>query len=204
MSEFEDKLWQELLRRHGANLASTEPPPDTPRRPAWRRAPGRPMVVRAGVALGIGLVLIPSAFGLPGGATPGATGTNSTPAPPDLSITKSGSPEPVVSGHRLTYTITATNFGTQSANGVTVTDPFSGNEHLNLVSASTTQGTCTTKGATVKCSVATLSGGSNATITIVAIATKPGTFSNTATVTASNVTGDPDDSATAMTTVIGA
>ena len=41
---------------------------------------------------------------------------------------------------------------------MTVTDPFSGNEHLNRVSASTTQGTCTTKAGTVECSVGTLAG----------------------------------------------
>jgi uncharacterized repeat protein (TIGR01451 family) len=120
----------------------------------------------------------------------------------DLSIINSA-PSSVVSGNTLTYTITAANNGGQDATGVTVTDPLSGNEHLNVVSASTTQGTCTTKAATVKCSVGTLSGRSNATITIVAIATTPGTFKDTATVTASNVTPDPDDSSTATTTVIG-
>jgi uncharacterized repeat protein (TIGR01451 family) len=121
----------------------------------------------------------------------------------DLSITNSA-PSSVVSGNTLTYTITATNNGGQDATGVTVTDPFSGNEHLNLVSASTTQGACTTKAGAVKCSVGSLSGSSNATITIVAVATTQGTFSNTATVTASNVAADTDDSSTpVMTTVIG-
>jgi uncharacterized repeat protein (TIGR01451 family) len=124
------------------------------------------------------------------------------PPTPDLAITDQA-PSSVMSGNTLTYTITATNSGGLDASGVTVTYPFSGNENLNLVSAKTTQGTCSTKGGTVKCSVGTLPGGSNATITIVAIATKPGTFSNTATVTASNVTGDLDDSFPATTTVIG-
>jgi uncharacterized repeat protein (TIGR01451 family) len=149
-----------------------------------------------------------SSFGI-GGLTNEMTATGAasvaisyTAPAADLSITNKA-PSSVVSGNTLTYTITATNSGGLDARGVTVTDPFSSNENLNLVSAQTTQGTCSTKGGTVKCSVGTLTAGSNATITIVAIATKPGAFSNTATVTASNVTGDLDDSFPATTTVIG-
>ena len=40
----------------------------------------------------------------------------------DLSITKSDSPDPVVAGSQLTYTITVTNAGPSTAHAVNVTD----------------------------------------------------------------------------------
>jgi hypothetical protein len=84
---------------------------------------------------------------------------------------------------------------------VTVTDPVPGN--VQLVSASTTKGTCTlaTKGRTVTCTVGTLAGGSSAMITIVVTPTKTGTLTDTATVKATGIKTDADDSATANTTV---
>jgi uncharacterized repeat protein (TIGR01451 family) len=127
----------------------------------------------------------------------------------DLSITKSGSPNPVISGQRLTYTITATNTGGLTASGVTVSDPLPANVHFGSVS--TTQGSCTrstsgtrkTQDGTVSCSVGSLAGGKSATITIVVTPTKPGTLTNTAAVSATGITPDGDDSATATTTVQG-
>jgi uncharacterized repeat protein (TIGR01451 family) len=128
----------------------------------------------------------------------------------DLSITKSGSPNPVVSGQQLTYTIKATNTGGLSATGVTVSDRLPASAHFDSVS--TSQGSCTrstsstpkTKDGTVSCGVGALAGGASATITIVVTPTKPGTVTNTATVSATNVTpSDADDSATATTTVTG-
>jgi uncharacterized repeat protein (TIGR01451 family) len=132
-----------------------------------------------------------------------------TAPPPDLAVTNSDSPDPVVSGQRLTYTITATNTGGATATGVTLRDELPASVHF--VSMVTTQGTCTrtasdtpkTKDGTVTCSVGSLGAGNTATITIVVTPTKPGTLTNTATATASNVTADPDDSATTTTTVTG-
>jgi uncharacterized repeat protein (TIGR01451 family) len=129
-------------------------------------------------------------------------------AVPDLSITNAA-PATVVSGKTLTYTITATNTGGGTATGVTVTDPLPTSAVFG--SASTTQGTCTrtvsgspkTKGGTVSCSVGGLGAGQSATITLVVKPTTPGTLTDTATVTASNVSQDADDSATATTTVQG-
>jgi uncharacterized repeat protein (TIGR01451 family) len=131
-------------------------------------------------------------------------------APADLSITKSGAPNPVVSGNQLTYTITATNNGGQTATGVTVSDPLPASTRFDSVS--TTQGSCTrstttkpkTKDGTVTCSVGSLAGGQSATITIVVTPTTPGTLTNTATVTGDQVDPTPvDNSATATTTVSG-
>jgi uncharacterized repeat protein (TIGR01451 family) len=128
----------------------------------------------------------------------------------DLTITKSGAPNPVVSGNRLTYTIAVTNNGPQDATGVTVTDALPGSLHFNSVSSS--QGACTRstatnpqpKGGTVTCSVGNLANGAKASITIVVTATTPGTLTNTAKVNGNET--DPDssnNSATATTTVVG-
>ncbi len=128
----------------------------------------------------------------------------------DLAITKTGAPNPVVSGNQLTYTLTVTNKGPQDATGVTVTDPLPDNVHFNSVTP--TQGACIrsttkpnpTKDGTVTCNLGNLSNGASASITIVVTATTPGTLTNTATVVGNEI--DPNvanNSATATTTVIG-
>src|SRR5690348_1175510 len=128
--------------------------------------------------------------------------------PADLSLTNSGSPNPVASGQQLTYTITAINTGGQTATCVTVTDPLPDTVHFGSVS--TTQGTCThtlgtskTKDGAVTCSIGDLAAGGQAEVTIVVRTTRTGTLTDTATVTASNITpSDADDSATAIVTVL--
>jgi len=131
------------------------------------------------------------------------------PQPASLSITNSGSPNPVISGHQLTYTITATNTGGQDASGVTVTDGLPASVHFG--SSSSSQGTCTRtttgspgpKGGTVTCTVGTLTPGTTATITIIVTATTPGTISATANVASPAVTADGEETATATATVLG-
>jgi hypothetical protein len=79
---------------------------------------------------------------------------------------------------------------------------------LLFKSVSTSQGTCsrarskTPKGGTVTCNLSGLAAGGSATITIKVMATATGRLSDTANVTASNVTPDSDDTATATTRVI--
>jgi uncharacterized repeat protein (TIGR01451 family) len=128
----------------------------------------------------------------------------------DLSITKSGAPNPVVSGNRLTYTLAVTSDGPQDATGVTVTDALPGSLHFNTASSS--QGTCTRstatnpqpKGGTVTCSVGTLANGAKASITIVVTTTTPRTLTNTAEVSGNETDPNPsNNSATATTTVVG-
>jgi uncharacterized repeat protein (TIGR01451 family)/CSLREA domain-containing protein len=129
------------------------------------------------------------------------------PPPADLSITKSGAPNPVVSGNRLNYTLTVTNDGPGDATGVTVTDPLPGKVHFNSVTS--TQGSCSRsatgpKDGTVSCSLGTLANRGSASITIIVTTTIPGTLKNTATVSGNEP--DPNalnNRATATTTVIG-
>jgi uncharacterized delta-60 repeat protein/uncharacterized repeat protein (TIGR01451 family) len=129
----------------------------------------------------------------------------------DLSITKSGAPNPIVSGNRLTYTVSVTNDGPQDATGVTVTDPLPKSVHFNSVSS--TQGSCSrstttnplTKDGSITCSLGNLANGAKADVTIIVTTTTPGTVSNTATVGGNETDPNPaNNSATATTTVIGA
>ena len=128
----------------------------------------------------------------------------------DLSITKSGSPSPVVSGDQLTYTLTVMNNGPQNATGVTVSDPLPDSVHF--VSVASSQGSCTRstttkpapKGGRVNCNLGDLANGNSASITIVGTTTTPGTLTNTATVSGNETDPTPlNNSATATTTVIG-
>jgi len=115
----------------------------------------------------------------------------------------------VVSGQPLTYTITATNTGGQDATEVIVTDPLPASAVFGSVSSS--QGTCTrstsgsnkNKDGTVTCSLGTVTNTAPGTVTITVKPTKTGPLANPspATVTATNVAQDSDDSAIATVTV---
>ncbi|HEY6836951.1 MAG TPA: FG-GAP-like repeat-containing protein [Gaiellaceae bacterium] len=138
-----------------------------------------------------------------------AVALNTTGQGADLSITKSGAPNPLVSGNRLTYTLVATDNGSEPATGVSVIDPLPARVHFRSVSSS--QGSCTRstgqsggKDGTVTCSLGGLANGAAATITIVVTTTTPGTLTNTATVSGNEMDPNPSNNdATAATTVLG-
>jgi uncharacterized repeat protein (TIGR01451 family) len=83
----------------------------------------------------------------------------------DLSITKTGSPDVVLPGNNITYTITVTNEGPSNATGVVVTDLLPAG--VTFVSAKGTQGDFNLANRTLTWNVGTLSVGSSATLTIV-------------------------------------
>ncbi len=117
----------------------------------------------------------------------------------NLSITKTDSPDPVLVGQNLTYTIMVTNGGPSSATGVTVTDTLPAG--VTYVSATPSQGSCSGT-STVTCNLGTLANGASATVTIVVTPTTTGTKSNTASVTSSvNDPNTSNNSSTASTTV---
>src|SRR5205085_10324968 len=108
--------------------------------------------------------------------TPGNnTGTASTSviARVDLAVTKSDSPDPVIAGNNITYTINFSNAGPSDAQTVTVTDAVPAN--TTFVSATVTTGSGWTKtqpavGASsgnVQFSKATVTAGETAVFTIV-------------------------------------
>jgi uncharacterized repeat protein (TIGR01451 family) len=119
----------------------------------------------------------------------------------DLSITKTDSPDPVVQGNNLTYTITVTNNGTFDASSVVVTDNLPSAADTDFVSATTSAGTCQHTGNSLTCDLGQVNAGTNAVVTIVVKAKKSGTLSNTATVASPNDTNPANNSATAATTV---
>ena len=119
----------------------------------------------------------------------------------DLSISKSDSPDPVVPGGSVTYTVTVTNLGPAAASDVVVSDPLP--PGTSYVSAGGTGWSCGLASGTVTCTRASLTLGPAPAITIVVNApTTTGTISNTASVSSADsdpVTGN--NSATATTTV---
>jgi uncharacterized repeat protein (TIGR01451 family) len=101
----------------------------------------------------------------------------------DMSIVKTGTPNPVTEGTLLTYTLTVTNNSTTtSATTVTVTDTLP--SVVTYLSTSTTQGSCSEAGGTVTCLLGTMANSTTATISILTIPQASGIVSNTATVTA--------------------
>jgi uncharacterized repeat protein (TIGR01451 family) len=120
----------------------------------------------------------------------------------DLSLTMTDAPDPVRVNGTLTYTIVIRNGGPLAASGVSLTDQLP--KQAGSASATTTQGSCSTKAKTqVTCSLGSLASGASATVVITVKPTGPGTLTNTATVTASSPR-DPNtanNSATVTTTV---
>jgi uncharacterized repeat protein (TIGR01451 family) len=123
----------------------------------------------------------------------------------DLSVTKSDSPDPVLAGGTLTYTIVVSNAGPSAAETVTLSDTFPAQlTDVTVVDAGPY--TCGVVGQVLSCTIASHPVGVDATITVTATvdpATVAGTtISNTAGV--DSATDDPvpaNDSATATTTV---
>ena len=119
----------------------------------------------------------------------------------DLSMALTDSPDPVVMGDDLTYTITVTNNGSATGTSVTITDTLAAN--VTFVSATSSQGTNTYVGGIVSCAVGSLTSNTVVTVQIVVIPTEAGVIANTATVTADQ--SDPNqanNTATVTTTVL--
>lgn len=101
----------------------------------------------------------------------------------DLGIAKLASPEPVVSGNNLTYTLTVQNFGPDAASGAVVQDTLPAG--VSYVSATASQGTVSAANNAVSVALGGLNPGSFATISIVVrVTATTGTIANTATVSA--------------------
>jgi len=94
----------------------------------------------------------------------------------DLLLTKAASAATIASGGSLTYTVTVTNRGPNSATSTVMTDLLPAG--VTLQSATASQGTCT---AAVVCSLGTLASGQAVTVTItVTVTAAQGTIVNTA------------------------
>ena len=114
--------------------------------------------------------------------------TTAEAATADLAVTTTDSPDPVVEGAELTYTVTISNLGPESASGVTLTDELS--SQVQFVSASASQGSCDIKGKTVTCELGMLAVG-DATVTIKVTPKKAGQLTNSASVAIAQGDDDP-------------
>jgi uncharacterized repeat protein (TIGR01451 family) len=122
----------------------------------------------------------------------------------DLSATKSASPEPVVTGRQLTYTIVVHNAGPDPATGATLQDELP--LGLSLVSATSTAGTCSST-SPVMCDLGTVTPTTDVTVTIVTSVGPgaPSHVTNTASVSSPDDTNPAnDDSNDVVTTVVPA
>jgi len=121
----------------------------------------------------------------------------------DLSIAKTG-PATAKVNKLITYKIVVQNGGTDTAQGVKVTDTLPASMAFN--SASTTQGNCdpAPRNQVLTCNLGAMSNGATATVTIVAKATKKGTLTNTASVSETGP-GDPNlgNNTSSVTTKVG-
>jgi hypothetical protein len=119
----------------------------------------------------------------------------------DLSISKTDSPDPVITGSDVTYTINVTNNGPGTAQSVVVTDDLTGT--ANIVSCSSTgNGQCSGTGNNRTITFSSLSSGASATITLVATANGAGgtTITNTATVTSATADANAGNNSSTATT----
>jgi uncharacterized protein (TIGR03437 family) len=123
----------------------------------------------------------------------------------DLGITKTDSPDPVITGSDVTYTITVTNIGPGTANTVVVTDNLPGSvTYVPASCSSTGGGVCGGSGNNRTITYSSLASGASATITLKATANGAGgtTITNTATITSATADANSgNNSATATTTV---
>jgi uncharacterized repeat protein (TIGR01451 family) len=152
-------------------------------------------VLVAGAAL-----LVATALAGPGAgvAAPGSA---------DLRIAKADSPDPVVAGAALTYSIEVDNLGPNAATGVTVVDMIP--QGVDVVSAIVPGGQCSTKGRKVTCALGEVPAVTGAyatarTVMITVIPRRVGTITNTATVRGGEK--DPvksNNKASATTRVVG-
>ncbi|MFD0508614.1 hypothetical protein ACFQ0G_49030 [Streptomyces chiangmaiensis] len=125
-----------------------------------------------------------------------------TPPPADVvAVTKTG-PATVSIGDQASYTLRVRNpSASTAATGVTLSDTLTG-AGGTLLSATPSQGTCTTTATGANCTLGTLVPGAFATVTVVAEPRATGTLSDTATIGATQPDPVPaNNTATATTTV---
>lgn len=128
---------------------------------------------------------------------------NESPPATGLSITMTDSPDPVTVGGAVTYVLTVRNSSSvgAAAHNVVVTGTLPAG--VNLVSVSTTQGSCTTTGPIV-CNLGTVpSFAFGVTVTIVVRPTAAGVFNNSASVTTNSFDPVTSDNVASTTTTAG-
>lgn len=124
------------------------------------------------------------------------TPVNPASAEADLGVAMTASPNPGIVGQALTYTITVGNAG-PSASGASVSDVLPAG--TNLVSATASEGGVCSSSTTLICTWGSIPVGAQRSIILVLTPTQAGTLSNTAIVSPTGGTADPDPSDNSVT-----
>lgn len=125
-----------------------------------------------------------------------------SPAEADVGVTKSDSPDPVLVGSTLTYTLTVENFGPNTATDVNVTDTLPAS--VTYQSATPSQGSCSQSGRIVTCSLGDLRPGESVTITIEVTPNADGVITNDVAVAADQPDPDTSNNTDSEQTTVGA
>jgi uncharacterized repeat protein (TIGR01451 family) len=107
----------------------------------------------------------------------------------DLSIAKTDSADPVITGSTFSYNLTVFNGGPSPASGVVVTDTLP--PQVAYSTATSSQGSCSLSTGTVTCNLGTIGSGSNATVQISVNVTTPLSEVVVNTASVSSPTPDP-------------
>ncbi len=130
----------------------------------------------------------------------GAFEYSPAPSVADLGVVLEATMNPAINGSALTYNLTVTNYGPDTANNVVLTDLLGAG-----ISYTSDNATCNTGAApTINCSLGVITAGSSQAVAITVTANSIGSVSNTATVSATE--SDPNstnDSATITTSISG-
>lgn len=118
----------------------------------------------------------------------------------DLTVVKTGTPNPVLSPGILTYTVIVTNNGTAPATGVVLVDNLG--PGMTYSSATSTRGTISHANGIVTTNIGTLAAGASATLTLFASVNVAldGTLVNTAVATANQTDLNPNDNTSSIET----
>lgn len=121
-----------------------------------------------------------------------ATETTLVGAAADLSVAVTDSPDPVLTGNPLQYTVTVFNSGPSTATGVALTDTLS--SKVSYVSSSPSQGSCSQASGVVSCALGTLAPSGSATVQINVTPTTSLSEIVTNTASVTSAVGDPSAS----------
>ena len=139
----------------------------------------------------------------PGGPFASNVVTLTTAAQADLNVSKTATPSPVFAGQVVTYVVTVTNTGPDSASNVVITDVFQGGASFGSVI--TTSGGATFQISTttaVTFMVTSLGVGNSAVMTYTVVAPADGVITNTATVKSDAVDPQPANNVFSTTTPV--